>query len=193
MPVEDIFCYSPADNFFVFPNSFEELLIYLGRNPLDVIPSYISTMRYGWRFFGDPLEDHEVRDYVLDMAQHWYTYPLGRLESAPRDSYIVVRYDDLVGDPEQTVADIYDRFGLDVSAAFAQVLREETEKARNYHSLHRYSLRQMGLAHEQIVTAYRDVFDRFGFDYLGGPRQGNQEAIFSYHSGFLRVFSHRKD
>jgi DNA-binding PucR family transcriptional regulator len=98
------------------------------------------------------------------MARHWYSYPLERLERAPQGSYIVVNFDDLVNDAEQTIAEIYRRFGFDISPAFAQVLQEEAEKARNYRSRHEYSLEQMGLTREQIVAKYKDVFDRFGFD-----------------------------
>jgi hypothetical protein len=101
---------------------------------------------------------------VLDMARHWYSYPLERLQRAHPDSYTVVNFDDLVGDPEGTVGDIYQRFGFDISPAFAQVLREEAEKARNYQSQHKYSLERMGLTRERIIAEYEGVFDRFGFD-----------------------------
>jgi len=143
-------------------------IVYLARNPLDVIPSYVSLLDYTWRFFGDPLRDYGSRDYVLDMARHWYTYPLERLERAPEDSYAVVNFDDLVDDAEQTVADIYRRFGFEIGPAFAQVLREEAERARNHRSEHDYSLEQVGLTREQIVARYADVFDRFGFDTREG-------------------------
>lgn len=154
-------------------------IIYLARNPLDVIPSYISLLDYTWNVLGDPLEDHGSRNYVLDMARHWYSYPLERLQRAPQDSYIVVNFKDLVGDPEQTIVGIYQRLGFDISPPFAQVLREEAEKARNYRSRHKYSLERMGLTREQIIAEYEDVFDRFGFDTGEdvdqiGPQVGEQ-------------------
>ncbi len=139
-------------------------IIYLVRNPLDVIPSYISLLDYTWRFLADPLEEYGSRDYVLEMARHWYRYPLEQLERAPRENYVVVNYNDLVQDAERTVADIYRRLGFEISPDFARVLREEAEKARNYRSEHEYSLEQMGLTREQIVAEYEDVFARFGFD-----------------------------
>lgn len=162
-------------------------IIYLARNPLDLIPSNVSVLDHTWSFFGDPPEDHLGREYVLDMARHWYRYPLERLQRAPQDSYIVVKYDDLVGDPEPVIGAIYRRFGFEISPAFAQVLREEAEKARDYRSRHNYSLRQMGLTREQIIAEYRDVFDRFGFDtgedvgeaggQAGGPRDSTRRRV----------------
>lgn len=139
-------------------------IIYLARNPLDMIPSYISLKENEWQLLGNPVEKYASREYVLDMAEHWYTYPLERLERAPKDSYVVVDFDDLVNSARQTVREIYDRLGLEISPEFDQILRRAAMRARNHESEHEYSLREMGLTREQIVDRYRDVFDRFGFD-----------------------------
>lgn len=139
-------------------------IIYLARNPLDMIPSYISLKEQEWQLLGDPVEEYGSRDYILDMAQHWYSYPLERLERAPRDSYIVVNFNDLVNHADRTVAEIYDRFGFQIGPTFAEVLRRETGRARHHESEHEYSLEEMGLTREQVVAEYRHVFDRFGFD-----------------------------
>jgi hypothetical protein len=150
--------------------------IYLVRNPLDVIPSYISLVNYTWRLFGASPDGHKSRDYVLDIVRHWYRYPLERLARAPKNSYAVVKYDDLIGDPYQTITGIYDRLDLEVCSAFAGVLQEEAEKARNYHSRHTYSLEEMGLTRHQIVADFEDVFDRFGFDKREGSDERGKRA-----------------
>ena len=139
-------------------------IVYLARNPLEVIPSYISLLDYAWRVVGDPVQPYDARDFVLEMARHWYSYPLERLARAPEASYAVVNFEDLVRDAERTVAGIYDRFGFEMTPGFAQVLREEAEAARSHTSRHEYRLEEMGLTREQIVTAFGDIFDRFGFD-----------------------------
>jgi hypothetical protein len=143
-------------------------IIYLARNPLDMIPSYISLKENEWQLLGSPVEKYGSREYVLDMAEHWYTYPLERLEQAPQDSYIVVNFDDLVENARQMVREIYDRFGLELGPAFDEILQQAAESARNHESDHEYSLREMGLTREQIVTRYRSVFERFGFDTRDG-------------------------
>ncbi|MEA3407801.1 MAG: sulfotransferase [Chloroflexota bacterium] len=139
-------------------------IIYLVRNPLDVIPSYISLLDATWRLLGDPTEEYGCRDYVLEMTQHWYRYPLSQLRTARRESYVIVKFDDLVHNARQTVEEIYARFGFELGPAFARVLRAETEKARRYNSGHKYSLQEVGLSREQIVSDYEDIFERFGFD-----------------------------
>jgi adenosyl cobinamide kinase/adenosyl cobinamide phosphate guanylyltransferase len=147
----------------------EAKFIYIARNPLETIPSYLSTMELTWRTMADPVDPWAARDYVLDMAHHWYSYPLERLAHAPTDSFVIVRYDDLVADPERTVTGIYRRLGLAINASFAQVLRDEATKARTYRSRHHYSLERMGLTPERIVHRFQDVFRRFGFDTKGVP------------------------
>jgi len=139
-------------------------IIYLVRNPLDVVASFISLKEHEWQLLGNPAEEYASRDYILDMARHWYSYPLERLEQAPQDSYIVVNFNDLVSDAGGTVRKIYDCFGLEISPAFDEILRKATVRARNHESGHEYSLRDMGLTRDQIVTMYRDIFERFGFD-----------------------------
>ena len=156
-----------------YPNA---KIIYLIRNPLDAIPSYVSLMNHTWRLFGASAKDHESRDYVLEIANHWYRYPLERLAHAPADSYCVVRYDDLVRDPEQTIADIYSRFGFEIGPAFAQVLQKEASKARSYRSKHSYSLAQAGLSRQQIVTEFEDIFARFEFDTRESPRRAGSRT-----------------
>jgi len=142
-------------------------IIYLARNPLDMIPSYISLKEDEWQLLGDPLETYESREYILDMAHHWYTYPLARLEQAPQKSATVVDFNDLVSDARGVVTEIYERFGLELRPAFAETLRQATERARNHESEHEYSLQEMGLTAEKIVEDYREIFERFDFDTRG--------------------------
>ena len=141
--------------------------VYLARNPLDMIPSWINSVAYGWRVSGGTPDPYASRDFVLDLAEHWYRYPLECFERAPRDSYIVIRFNDLVSDVESVVRAIYDRFGLEMSEQLLQAAREAAEKSRRYRSKHKYSLEEIGLPRERIVRRLRDVFARFGFDTRG--------------------------
>jgi hypothetical protein len=129
-----------------------------------MIPSYISLLDYSWDALGSLPDKYTSKEYVLKMAEHWYRYPLRRLEEAPENSYMIVNFNDLVRDPQRTVEDIYQRFGLKIDDDFAQILRKETEKARNYKSSHKYSLEDMGLDQKEIVMDFQYLFDRFQFD-----------------------------
>lgn len=142
-------------------------IIYLARNPLDMIPSYISLKEDEWQLLGDPVEPYGSRDYILDMARHWYTYPLERLERAPRDRAIIVNFNHLVNDARTVVTEIYEQFGLELNPAFDDLLMQATRRARGHESEHEYSLQEMGLNPKQIVDDYREVFERFDFDTRG--------------------------
>ena len=142
-------------------------IIYLARNPLDMIPSYISLKENEWQLLGDPTEPYASRKYILDMAHHWYNYPLQRLDRAPQHSAIVVDFNDLVRDARGVVREIYECFGLELSPAFDRILRQATKRARNHESDHEYSLQEMGLTQTQIVNDYKHVFERFDFDTRG--------------------------
>ncbi len=142
-------------------------IIYLARNPLDMIPSYISLKEDEWQLLGNPVEAYSSREYVLEMAEHWYTYPLERLAQAPRDSAIIINFNDMVTNARDVVTEIYERFGLELNPAFDETLIQATRRARHHESEHEYSLEEMGLTPEQIVNRYQEIFERFEFDTRG--------------------------
>jgi hypothetical protein len=148
----------------VFRHFPDAKVIYLVRSPLEMLPSYVDMMVFSWRVLGIPVEDNALRDYLIEMSRHWYTHPLERLETAPAESHVIVKYDDLVRAPEETVRKIYDRFGFDLGPAFEKVLQEEANRARRYKSRHDYSPEASGLTRQQILDTYPDIFERFGFD-----------------------------
>jgi hypothetical protein len=147
-------------------------IIYLVRNPLEVVPSYLHMLDFSWGAVGVAGDRGALRDYVLEMAAHWYRYPLERLSALPPDRYVIVKYDDLTRDPERTVRDIYAHFGLALEPRFAAILRSESAKARRYRSRHEYAFEKLGLSRQRVVTELADVFERFGFATDIGLRAG---------------------
>ncbi|MGC9521771.1 MAG: sulfotransferase family protein [Anaerolineae bacterium] len=139
-------------------------IIYLARNPLKVVPSYASLSAHWWRLLAEPEQRYPHPEYIMRSTQHWYRYPVERLEQAPKEARKFVNFHELVADPEKVVSEIYDNFGFEISPAFAEILKEETVRARQHKSDHKYSLEGVGFTREQILSAYNDVFDRWGFD-----------------------------
>jgi hypothetical protein len=138
--------------------------IVLVRNPLDMVPSFIHILNFTWQVMGDPVVAHNGYPKVLDLIEHWYTYPLSRLEDAPEDQAVVVNFEEMVADPDRTVRSIYDRFGWQVSPAYGEALHQATIRSRNHEGHPPYDIAAMGLTREQIVTRYAEIFERFGFD-----------------------------
>jgi len=150
------------DELFVqFPDA---RIVYLVRNPLEAIPSFVSMMKFSWEVMGAE-SGPELRDFVMDMAGHWYRYPLECLNRRPDDSYRIVVYDDLVRDPEGVVRDIYTHFGEEVDGAFAMSLSEAASAAGEFHSRHEYDLAELGLSRDECVERFADIFERFGFSH----------------------------
>ena len=145
----------------LFPNA---KFIYLARNPLEMIPSYISLTEEEWRILGDPPEPYMCREWVVEMAKHWYTYPLQRLPELPKDQYTVVNFHRMVNQAEQVVSEIYERLNLEMDPAFRELLYQRATEARQHESQHDYALDEMGLSCQQIVAEFEEIFERFEFD-----------------------------
>jgi len=127
------------------------------RNPLQVIPSTISLYSKHCHTYGDPENEYNLQESVIEHSKHWYLYPHQYLKSLPANQYVRVLYKDLVADPEGTIRDIYQRFNFEISPEFAEVLRTEAEKAKSYKSKHNYSLKKMGLSKQRIECEFRFV------------------------------------
>jgi omega-hydroxy-beta-dihydromenaquinone-9 sulfotransferase len=138
--------------------------IYLARNPIDVIPSFASMLKFEWETMGSPFEERSDFNLILDMIDHWYDYPLKRLACLPERDRTIVSFDTMIDAPDETVGAIYDRFGLEIEPAFASVLQRETARSRNYHSKNNHSLQGTGINQEDILERFGYVLDRFGFD-----------------------------
>ena len=81
----------------------EARIIYLARNPLDMLPSTVSWINYARRVFTQPEEKYLYLDEIVDFTQHWYRYPLKYLDSHPSPRNLILKYDDLIQRPEQTL------------------------------------------------------------------------------------------
>lgn len=150
----------------VFEHFPDARVVYLARNPLEMLPSYVSMMRFSWQAVGMPTHGRHgeaLNEYLLEMAGYWYRHPLAVLDRLPAERGVVVRYDELTADPEAQVRRIYDQWGWEVDPGFARVLAEETERARSYESRHEYSLEEVGLDRQRVLSDFADVFARFGF------------------------------
>jgi len=138
--------------------------IYLVRNPMEMVPSFVSMMRFSWDVLGIPGRDQALADYIRAMARHWYRYPLEQMDAILEGHAAIVTYDELTQDPERTVQRIYKELKLNMGSDFAAVLNAEAQKSKSYKSRHHYDLNSLGLSRETILEEFRDVIDRFGFD-----------------------------
>jgi len=138
-------------------------ILYLARNPLDMLPSTVSWLGYAWGVFGTPLEKYPYRPEILALARYWYTHPLKYLDTHPSSNHLILSYDHLIGAPERIIRGMYHQFGYPEMENLEQTVATAVAETRTYKSDHVYSYETMGFSREQILAAFEDIFVRFGF------------------------------
>ena len=139
-------------------------IIYLARNPLDMLPSTISWINYARRVFTEPEEKYLYLDEILDFTQHWYRYPLQYIDSHPSPRHLILNYDDLIQRPELVIRSFYEQFGYPDKPGLDIIVDEAVKETLTFKTDHVYSYQEMGFSRKQIVETYADIFERFGFD-----------------------------
>ena len=138
--------------------------VYLVRNPLDVVPSFISLCRHVIRSRMGVEPEANLDERVYEFIKFNYTYALDRISAMPEDRAIIVNYEELIRQPKEVVQRIYKQFGFRLTPEFEGRLDREVEKMLRYRSRHEYSEDQYSVARERIVADLRPIFDRFEFD-----------------------------
>ncbi len=73
-----------------------------------------------------------------------------------------VNFKDLVKEPVQTVASIYERFGLDASSSLAKHIHRYLQNhPRDEYGIHEYSLERYGLDSQQLYKDYSHYIELF--------------------------------
>jgi omega-hydroxy-beta-dihydromenaquinone-9 sulfotransferase len=139
-------------------------IIYLVRNPLDMLPSTVSWINYARRQFTNPKETLLYLDEILDFTQYWYAHPLHYLDMHPSPRHLILNYEDLIQRPEAVLRAFYEQFGYPDQPGLEQIVDEAVKETLSFHSDHIYSYEEMGFTREQIIELYSDIFERFDFD-----------------------------
>ncbi len=139
-------------------------LLYLARNPLDMLPSTISWLSYAWHVFSQPPEKYLYRDQVLALTKYWYHHPLEVLDKNPSPNHLIVNYEDLIRWPEQVIRGFYEQFDYAESPGLEKIIQEAIEETRTHRSDHVYKYEEMGFSREEIVREFEEIFERFNFD-----------------------------
>lgn len=119
-------------------------IIYLLREPQEMISSSLSWFSFCWNYFTDPVDPYAHKELILDMAEHFYSYPYKRLASAPAENHLIIRYEDLTGDLENTVKKLYSHFGLTITEEFERLVSHAAGRAKTYRSAHDHTLEEAG-------------------------------------------------
>ncbi len=134
------------------------------RNPLNAIPSHISSMMEGAEIFDNDTRGHEFRDQMIAVQRYAYTHMMKMLPELPENRQMIVRMEDLETTLGSVVQKIYERLGYEMDPAFKTYIQDQDWRQRNYKSGHKYDLSTYGLTEAMIYEQFSDVFDRFGYE-----------------------------
>jgi len=104
------------------------------------------------------------RQALSEHAIQFYLYLAEMRRVIPPSQFIALKYDDLVGNPKETVLKVYQHFEWDATDNFKKMLDTEQIRQKSYHSGHEYSLDEFNLSKEYIYERLFDIFHEFGFE-----------------------------
>ncbi len=139
-------------------------MVYMVRNPLKAIPSYVSMFSATWQFLAPELnKDDEPYKALAQVSIDFYNYFHQQKNKYAGTQFMTILYDELSEKPFDTILKIYAYFNLPVSPNFKFTLKEHIANQQNYTSKHQYNLEQYGLSNTDIETQLYDFMNSYGF------------------------------
>ena len=133
------------------------------REPTEVVPSLLSSIRTGAEMFGYDPGEPRIRDRFVDMLAFFSEHALSTLDGLPEERQAFVPLRTMKADVKGFVLGVYERFGWKASTGFQERLTEDTHRSKAYKSKHRYTLEEFGLHKPDIRGRFRELNERFGF------------------------------
>lgn len=140
-------------------------IVYIARHPYDAVPSMASMFTAMYNFYLPEIpRDHPSKSVWARYGIDFFKYSKEMRKEIPPSQFIVVTYNELLADPQQTVQKIYRHFGWQLSDSFNEQLAKEKKRSSTYKSNHEYSLQEYGLSKEYIYNELGDIMDEYGFE-----------------------------
>lgn len=148
----------------VYPDA---LLIQTHRDPLRVIPSVASLELHMRRVASDRVDLHALGRQQRCVWKRLLEQGMAARERLPERAaqFVDLQFRDLMADPIGCVRQIYERFGLVLSAEAETGMRAYlAQHPRDEHGVHRYSLEQFGLDARELRRDFEGYCERFGVE-----------------------------
>jgi hypothetical protein len=124
------------------------------RDPMQTVPSQLSSIAPGLAFFGVPPDSIVIRDRLLDQLAFYYSNLDSLTRSQPADRCVTIHLPELKSGLAMTLTAAYRRLGLPLDDKFSRVLDREAITAHGYRSQHSYTLEQFGLDPARIAARF---------------------------------------
>jgi hypothetical protein len=146
----------------------EARFVHVLRHPYEAIPSTLSLFTIPWRWHSPKIRpDGPEARALTKLTIDYYRFLHQKTLESERDGtrrFCCIQYRDLLDDPVARVFEIYDYFGLELSAEVRQRLIEAGAQQKKFKSEHHYSLAQFGLTKEYVYAELKELFDHYGFE-----------------------------
>ena len=136
-------------------------IIYLVRDPAQVLVSQAAWFSFCWHYFASPAERYPFREELREMTRHWYSYPLDLLDSWNPADYRIIEYHRLITRPLETIAGLYRHFNIELEDDYASWLGKEARRTEEYTSARRLSIEEAGYDEAAIREEFADIYRRF--------------------------------
>ncbi|NEX21524.1 sulfotransferase [Thiorhodococcus mannitoliphagus] len=120
------------------------------REPTRTIPSQLSSIESGIRFFDALSQAPDLRSRLTEQLGFYYRNLDQAFSTTPENRCVWVTMSTLKKDLGAAIGRIYNQLELDLSTEFRSRLAHQEAHSRQYRSGHRYSLEQYGLTQEAI-------------------------------------------
>jgi hypothetical protein len=139
-------------------------IVWTHRDPVSVLPSVVSFVS-NYRRMSSPLFD-PVRfgaEWVAMEEAGLLRAMTFRDQCADPGRFYDVHYNDLMADPVNTVAGIYDHFGMPADdETRARVASFQDDNPKDKHGRHAYTPEQFGLHSDQLRRRFAPYIDKYG-------------------------------
>lgn len=141
-------------------------IITILRNPVASIPSHISVFYTVWHWIDPTIQKQgqESREYA-ELAAAWFLHLEKNDITARPESYLRLFYTDLVRRPESTARSIYHHFNIPLTARAERQMKVEAQRALEYKTSHRYTLKEYGLTPAWVQRELGGVMRRYQFPF----------------------------
>jgi hypothetical protein len=139
-------------------------IITIVRDPAASIASSISLMMPAIQAHSPEIPvNGDLSQVYARLSIEWYQYLHDFKPKLPAHQIYVVDYRQLIKDPMATVEAVYGHFGWEVTEAFADRLRQQREKQKDFKSGHRYSLEEFGVDRAWVYRELAGVLEANGY------------------------------
>ena len=139
----------------VFPDS---RIVWMHRNPVDCVPSFLSMLYYGRSMFADKVSVEEIKSFWLDKLQRMIQAGL-KYRDKHHDRILDLQFENLINSEKETLSRILDFAGF---SSDENDLSQILDGNGGYKSRHRYELSDWNLSVKEI----NDMFSSYNQQLL---------------------------